>query len=171
MYATNTTSVQDQLPHGSTIVPIILASDKTPVMRHTGGLEMHPVFLTLGNIQSDIRMQATSHVWRCIAFIPSPEFKVHPDFRTILSAWLFHWSLDVVTAGLKEAASNGCALIDASGHIRKCYTPLISYVADLPEQQLIACVSKNASPVSTTEMPQFGDPTPAPPQTHKAMLH
>lgn len=82
-----------------------------------GGLEMHPIFQTLGNIQSDVRMQATSHAWHCIAFIPSPDFKVHPDFQTILSAQLFHWSLDIITAGLKEAASNGCALVDASGHI------------------------------------------------------
>ena len=61
------------------IVPIILASDKTPVTHQTGGLEMHPLFLTIGNIQSDIRMQAMSHAWHCVAFIPSPEFKVPRD--------------------------------------------------------------------------------------------
>jgi hypothetical protein len=54
---------QAQLPVGATIVPIILASDKTPVTRHTGGLEMHPVFMNVGNIQSDVRMQATSQAW------------------------------------------------------------------------------------------------------------
>lgn len=52
---------QDQLPEGATIVPIIAASDKTPVTRQTGGLEMHPLFLTIGNIDSDIHMKATSH--------------------------------------------------------------------------------------------------------------
>ncbi|KIK74667.1 hypothetical protein PAXRUDRAFT_174973 [Paxillus rubicundulus Ve08.2h10] len=59
--------IQDQLPEGATIIPIILASDKTPMTRHTGGLEMHPVFITIGNIQSDVRMQATS--------------RTHPHFR------------------------------------------------------------------------------------------
>jgi hypothetical protein len=39
------TAVQDQLPKGATIVPMIIASDKTPVMWHTGGLEMHPIFV------------------------------------------------------------------------------------------------------------------------------
>ena len=153
------------------IVPIILASDETPVTCHTGGLEMHPVFLTIGNIQSDIRMQATSHTWRCIAFIPSPEFNIHPDFRLLLHAQLFHWCLDMITASLKDAAKDGCTLVDPSGHIRNCYTPLISYIADLPKQQLIACVARNVSPLMIAEMPQFGDPTPAAPRTCEHTLH
>ena len=79
---------QDQLPAGTTIVPIIAASDKTPVTRHTGGLEMHPLFITIGNINSNIRMKATSHAWQCVAFIPMPKFEVHPDYQTILQARL-----------------------------------------------------------------------------------
>lgn len=163
-------ALQAQLPIGSTIIPIILASDKTPVTRQTGGLEMHPVFLTIGNIQSDIRMQATSHAWRCIAFIPSPEFNIHADFRTILLARVFHWSLDVVTASLKVAAKDGTGLVDPCGNLRNCYTPLVAYIADLPEQQLIAGVSKNASPVTMAELSQFGDSTPAAPRTREKIL-
>ncbi|KAJ8583847.1 hypothetical protein M405DRAFT_747980, partial [Rhizopogon salebrosus TDB-379] len=56
--------IQDDLPLGSTLVPIILGSDKTPVMQTTGGLEMHPIFITIGNIDSDVRMKATSRAWR-----------------------------------------------------------------------------------------------------------
>ncbi|KAG1886948.1 uncharacterized protein F5891DRAFT_1132294 [Suillus fuscotomentosus] len=65
-------STQDQLPEGATIVPIIAASDKTPVTRQTGGLEMHPLFLTIGNINSDVHMKATSHTWRCVVYMPIP---------------------------------------------------------------------------------------------------
>ena len=131
---------------------------------------MHPVFLTIGNIQSDIRMQATSHAWRCIAFIPSPEFNIRADFRTILLARVFHWSLDVVTASLKVAAKDGTALVDPCGNVRNCYTPLVAYIADLPEQQLIAGVAKNASPVTMAEQSQFGDPIPAAPRTREQIL-
>ena len=115
-------------------------------------------------------MQATSHAWRCIAFIPSPEFKVHRGFKSLLSARIFHWSLDVVTTNLKAAALNGCDLADPDGFHRNCYTPLVSYIADLPEQQLVAGVSKNASPVSLAEIAQFGDPTPAAPRTREHTL-
>ncbi|KAL4071992.1 hypothetical protein J3A83DRAFT_4358328 [Scleroderma citrinum] len=161
---------KDQLPQGSTIIPVILSSDKMPVTHHTGALEMHPVFMTIGNIQSDIRMQAMSHAWHCIAFIPSLEFKVHSDFQTILQAWVFHWSLDIVTTSLKDSADHGCDLVDPSRHIRNCYTPLIAYIVDLPEQLLISCISKNASPVTIAMLPQFRDPAVAAPQTGQDIL-
>ncbi|KAG1762042.1 hypothetical protein EDD22DRAFT_979942 [Suillus occidentalis] len=55
--------IQNDLPIGATIVPIILASDKTPVTRQTGSLEMHPTFLMLGNIHSE-------HVWhKCMDLV------------------------------------------------------------------------------------------------------
>ncbi|KIJ18778.1 hypothetical protein PAXINDRAFT_38007, partial [Paxillus involutus ATCC 200175] len=159
-----------QLPVGATIIPIILASDKTPVTRHTGGLEMHPVFITVGNIQSDVRMQATSHAWRCIAFIPTPTFDIHPDFQTLLISRVFHRRMDIVFKSLKECALNGSPMTDALGYIRSCYTPLVAYIADLPEQQLIACVAKSASPVTMATLAQFGDPTPHPPHAGSGTL-
>lgn len=44
-----------------------------------------------------------------------------------------------------------------------CFTLLIAYVADLPEQQLVASMSKNASPMTTITVSQFSDPFPYPP--------
>ena len=116
---------QDHLSLGATIVPIILASNKTPVTCHTRGLQMHPVFLTIGNIQSDIRMQASSHAWHCITFIPSSKIKVHSKCKTLLSSQLFHWLLDVITTRLKEAAKNSHMVVDASGNMQRCFTPCL----------------------------------------------
>ncbi|KAG2144136.1 uncharacterized protein EDB93DRAFT_1105038 [Suillus bovinus] len=124
----------NNLPEGATMVPIILASDKTPVTRMSGGLEMHPVFLTIANIQSEVRMKATAHAWRCVAFIPIPKFDVHADFQTLLHARLFHKCMDMIFAKCKVAAR----------------------IADLPEAQLIACVSKNASPLTMATQSDFG---------------
>jgi len=45
------------------IVPILAASDKTPMMRMTGGLEMHPLFISISNIPGHVHMAATSHTW------------------------------------------------------------------------------------------------------------
>ena len=131
---------------------------------------MHPVFITIGNIQSDVRMQATSYAWRCIGYIPTPEFNVHPDFQTLLVSRLFHRCMDIMFASLKETAECGTPMTDSFGYVRNCFTPLVAYVADLPEQQLIAGVSKNASPVTTATMPQFGDSFPHPPRTGRHTL-
>ncbi|KAG2146426.1 uncharacterized protein EDB93DRAFT_1240884 [Suillus bovinus] len=129
----------NNLPEGATMVPIILASDKTPVTRMSGGLEMHPVFLTIANIQSEVRMKATAHAWRCVAFIPIPKFDVHADFQTLLHARLFHKCMDMIFAKCKVAARIGEYMSDSMGYIRHCFTPLVAYTADLPEAQLIAC--------------------------------
>ncbi|KAG1838975.1 hypothetical protein F4604DRAFT_1885387 [Suillus subluteus] len=109
--------IQDQLPKGATIVPIVVASDKTPVTRHTGGLEMHPIFVSIANIQSDVRMRATSHAWRCVGFMPIPKFaNVHSDYQTILSQRLFHKCMDIIFANAKVAAMTGKFMPDPSGH-------------------------------------------------------
>ncbi|KAG2347324.1 hypothetical protein BDR05DRAFT_1040781 [Suillus weaverae] len=111
-------SCTNQLPEGATIVPIIAASDKTPVTRHTGGLEMHPLFLTIGNIQADIRMKVTSHAWRCTAFMPIPTFIVNSDFQTLLQSRLWHKCMDLVCSNLKIAARVGEYMVDPLARMR-----------------------------------------------------
>ncbi|KAI6022134.1 hypothetical protein BKA83DRAFT_102958 [Pisolithus microcarpus] len=137
------TRIQDSLPEGATIVPIIAASDKTPVTRHTGGLEMHPLFITIGNIDSDVHMKATAYAWRCIAFMPVVKFEIHQNFQTILQARLWHKCVDIVMEKLKCAANIREFMTDPFGDIRHCFTPLVAWTADLPEQQLIATVTRN----------------------------
>jgi len=105
------------LPEGTTILPIMAASDKMPVTSHTGGLEMHPLFLTTGNIRSDVRMKATSHAWNLVAFMPIPKFDVHPDYQTILQARVWHKCVDIVCASLKIAARTGIYIPDPVGDL------------------------------------------------------
>ncbi|KAG2127113.1 hypothetical protein DEU56DRAFT_915826 [Suillus clintonianus] len=154
--AESLSALQNNLPEGATIIPIILASDKTPVTRMSGGLEMHPVFLTIGNIQSEVRMKATAHAWSCVAFIPIPKFDVHGDFQTLLHARLFHKCMDLIFAKCKVATRIGEYMPDPMGYLRHCFTPLVAYTADLPEAQLIACVSKSASPLTMATQSDFG---------------
>ncbi|KAH7903179.1 hypothetical protein BJ138DRAFT_1021044, partial [Hygrophoropsis aurantiaca] len=157
--------ILSNLPKGSTLVPILAASDKTPVTRMTGGLEMHPLFISIGNIASHIRMAATSHAWRCVAFMPIPKFEVHSEYQTILQTRVWHKCADIVFANLKRAAVHGAIMTDPHGSIRNCYTPLAAWTADLPEQLMISCTAKNASPVTEATHKQFGDAHHYPPRT------
>ncbi|KAG1870896.1 hypothetical protein F4604DRAFT_2017171 [Suillus subluteus] len=123
--------IQDHLPVGVTQVPIILGSDKTHVMRITGGLEMHPVFITISNIDLEVRSKATLRAWRCIAYMP---------IANILQVRLWHKCMDLVLANLKAAALDGCFMPDPSRYIHYVFTPLIAHVCDLPEASMIAAV-------------------------------
>ena len=130
----------------------------------TGDLEMHPLFLTIANINSNVRMKATSHAWACIAYTPSPEFLVHPDFQSVLEARVWHDCMDIVCTGLKLAAHAGTFMSDPNNLTRYCFMPLTAYIADLLEQHMIACVTKSVSPISLAEQSQFGDGILYPPR-------
>ena len=106
---------QGELPVGATIVPIILASNKTPVSRQTGNLEMHPLFLTIRNICSDLWMKATTHVWSCIAYMPFAQFVVHSDYTAVLHVRLWHCCMDIICSSLKRVAAQGTYMADPTG--------------------------------------------------------
>jgi len=46
----------DQLPAGVTIVPVIWASDKTHLTDFLGSQNTWLLYITIGNIQNDIRL-------------------------------------------------------------------------------------------------------------------
>ncbi|KAG2098962.1 uncharacterized protein F5147DRAFT_747315 [Suillus discolor] len=165
--------IQDHLPVGATQVPIILGSDKTPVTHTTGGLEMHPLFIMIGNLDSEVRSKATLRAWRCIAYMPITKFRVHPDYQSILQARLWHKCVDLVCANLKIAAKNGCFMPDPSRYICYVFTPLIAHICDLPEATMIATVSKNASPITMATQANFGDGVlhPPPKAVHLSGVH
>ncbi|KAG2029272.1 hypothetical protein BDR03DRAFT_936857 [Suillus americanus] len=98
--STNLENSGHQMMHGR-FSPIIAASDKTPVTKHMGGLKMHPLFLTIGNIQGDVRVKVMSHAWQCTAFMPIPTFIVNSNFQTLLQSCLWHKCIDLVCSNLK----------------------------------------------------------------------
>ena len=126
---------------------------------------MHPLFLTIGNIRSDIRMKATAHAWSCIAYMLTAQFIAHSDYTSVLQARLWHWCMDIVCGSLKTVTARGELMVDPSRNQCYCFTPLIAYVADLPEQLMVACVAQNASPVTLATKAEFCSATPSPPRS------
>ncbi|KAG1888130.1 hypothetical protein F4604DRAFT_1916049 [Suillus subluteus] len=94
--------------------------------------------------------------------MPTPKFIVNSDYQTLLQTRLWHKCVDLVCSKLKITARVGEFMVDASANRCFCFTPLISHIADLPEQLMIACVSKNSSPITTATQKEFGDAIPHP---------
>ncbi|KAN0128827.1 hypothetical protein V8E53_013325 [Lactarius tabidus] len=115
------------------------SQDKLP-----DSLEMYLAYLTLANIISRVCMKASNRAWMTFTFLPIVKFIVHPDFQSILSAFV----------QCKEATMNGCYMADPHG---------FAWTADLPEQHLISAIVNNASPLSLATTDQFGDNTCQPP--------
>jgi hypothetical protein len=150
---------------------VIAASDKTPLTVGTGNREMHPVLLSLANIEAGVRMKATSHAFALAAYLPIPKFlNVTPQVHAVLSARVYHICISTIMEGLKLADAHGAVMSDPNGAQRLCHTPLVSFIGDLPEQRVITCVLSNQSPISEASSSQFGDSDPHPRRTRELIL-
>ena len=132
----------------------------------------HLLLLSLANINANIRSKGSLHAHVLLALLPVASFihlKTH--VRSLLSDRLVHKSLDLVLKPLKIAAIVGIMMSDPVGNSCYCFTPLIAYIADTPEQCLLAGIGPKASPVSTATYKQFGDPFPHPSRMATITLH
>ncbi|KAJ6524347.1 hypothetical protein B0H19DRAFT_1215001 [Mycena capillaripes] len=132
--------LQKLLPPGATIAPIILSSDKTKLSNFRGDQSAWPVYLTIGNISKDIRRQANSHATILIGYLPIGKFSA-VKYRT------FHHCMTVITRSLIAAGTDGVDMTCSDGFVRWVWPILAAYVADYPEQCLIANCMENRCPI------------------------
>ena len=121
----------------------------------------HPLLLSLANINSDIWSKGSLHGFVLLTLLPIASF-IHKKscICTLLSNWLVHECLDFVLHPLKIAAAVGVMMSDPVGNLWYCFTPLVTYISDTPEQSLLAGTGPKASPVSTATHKEFGNPFP-----------
>ena len=132
----------------------------------TGNRMVHLLLLSLANINSNIRSKGSLHSFVLLALLPVASF-IHKKscICTLLSDRLVHESLDFVLHPLKIVAAVGVMMSDPVGNLWYCFTPLVAYISDMPEQSLLAGTGPKASPVSTATHKEFGDPFPHPSHT------
>ena len=113
-----------------------------------GNKEMHLLLLLLTNIHAGVRMKATSHVFALATYLPIPKFcNVPPAVQSVLSACVYHHCISIVVESLITTNSSGKSMSDPLGCLQHVHTPLVSWIADNPEQLLIACTSSKNSPI------------------------
>ncbi|KIK18560.1 hypothetical protein PISMIDRAFT_14270 [Pisolithus microcarpus 441] len=144
-------NAQDALPPSATILGVVLSSDKTNISIMTGNRMAHPILISLANIDTGF-IEKTTHI--C----------------SLLQDWLFHQVLNWVLTPLKTAATVGIMMNDPVGNLRYCYTLLASWIADTPEECLLAATSPKASPVTTATSKDFGNPFRHPSRTSSLTL-
>ncbi|KAJ6620203.1 hypothetical protein B0H10DRAFT_2163625 [Mycena sp. CBHHK59/15] len=134
--------VEDPATHGSTFVPIILGSDKTTVSVATGQNEYYPLYMSNGLVYNGVR-RAHRNTVTLIGFLVIPktdrENQDSTEFRTFRCN-LFHGSLRYILQSLKPGMTEPEVTLFADGHYRRVIYGLGPYIADYPEQVLLACV-------------------------------
>lgn len=136
------TAVDTRTP-GSTIIPIIISTDKT-TLTSFGGKTAYPMYLTIGNVPKEIRRKPSRNAQILIGYLPATSLDhiTCTAVRRRTVGNLFHYCLDQIMDSLKGAGRCGVALRSGDGVWRRCHPILAVFVGDYPEQLLVACLKK-----------------------------
>ncbi|KAF8986147.1 hypothetical protein BDQ17DRAFT_1393693 [Cyathus striatus] len=139
--------MQKDLLDGATIAPVILSSDKTNLSRFSGDKAAWPVYLSNGNIEKLVRHQPTKRAMVLIGYIPVTKLKCFTKNQCSAEGHqLFH-----------ECRVEGIDMVCADGFVRTIYPLIAAYIADYPEQCLIACFQENSCPRCLVKPEKRGD--------------
>ncbi|KAF4614058.1 hypothetical protein D9613_007679 [Agrocybe pediades] len=150
---------KDPSTHGATFCPVILGSDKTTVSVATGQNDYYPLYMSNGLVHNNVR-RAHRNAMSVIAFLAIPKTdKEHEDtdeFRTF-RRHLFHRSLRQILESLRPGMEAPVVVRYADGHYRRTVFGLGPYIADYPEQVLLACIVQNWCPRCDAPWNQLDD--------------
>ncbi|KAF8593917.1 hypothetical protein BDV93DRAFT_565982 [Ceratobasidium sp. AG-I] len=137
--------IQKLLPYGATLVPLIFSSNKTTLMNAPGDKKAWPVYLTIGNIPKATRRHVSSRATVLVGYLPVSKYKccTAGDARQQAEHWLFHTWFKKILGSLGNEGREGVEVKCSDGWVRRCFPILGAYVADHPEQCLIACCKQN----------------------------
>ncbi|KAG1778110.1 hypothetical protein EV702DRAFT_1179094 [Suillus placidus] len=145
--------MQGRLPQGAVVAP-------TSLSQFWGDQEVWPVYLTLGNISKEICCQPSKHAAILIAYLPISKLECFTcDSRSVERYCLFHYCMMQVLEPLVRAGVDGVDVACPDRQVRRMHPVVAAYVADFPEQCLVACCMENRCPKCVVGCTECGDMT------------
>ncbi|KAG8715977.1 hypothetical protein FRC09_016138, partial [Ceratobasidium sp. 395] len=141
--------IQNLLPEGATVAPIILSSDKTKLTTFSGNKKAWPVYLSIGNISKEFRRRPSERAMVLVGYIPVSDLEhiSNAECRKEAKWQLFHTCMESILEPLKSVSLTGVDMLCADGGIRRVHPVLAAYIADFEEQSLVTCVERDRCPV------------------------
>ncbi|KAJ7818062.1 hypothetical protein B0H14DRAFT_2601559 [Mycena olivaceomarginata] len=135
----------DHTTEGSMYTPLFFGSDETTVSVATGNVEYHPGYISLGNLHNSIRGGHRNGVVPFVFLaIPKSDRKYDndPEFRKF-KRQLYHASLAAVLSTLKPGMTTPVVRRCPDGHFRRIIYDFGPFIADYPEQVMLAGIVQN----------------------------
>ncbi|KAG9092719.1 hypothetical protein FRC06_011822 [Ceratobasidium sp. 370] len=157
---------QRLLQPGTTLLGTILMSDAMQLSRFSGDVQAHAVYMSLTNVDKDIRNQISNGAWLLVRLIPKSTWDkslsgVEPKTRRmalmhLYNRRLFHRCMEVLTRPLRKTEPHEA--LDPEGNTRLVQQEMVIYGADLEEQCHIEGTSPNSCPHCLSKGSELGDP-------------
>ncbi|KAF8329950.1 hypothetical protein F5887DRAFT_1064242 [Amanita rubescens] len=163
---------EDPSTHGSMFVPVILGSDKTTVSIATGQNEYYPLYIANGIVYNSTR-RAHKNAVSLLAFlaIPKTDRKYTNEERwRQFRRQLFHSSIQAILEPLREKMSEPVVTKCPDGHFRRVVYGIGPYIADYPEQCILASIVSDWCPRCTGVPDNLDGPSLPRTNTYTAML-
>ncbi|KAF8241189.1 hypothetical protein K440DRAFT_507321, partial [Wilcoxina mikolae CBS 423.85] len=138
---------QESLPDGSTVVLVILGSDKTMLSTLNGDKSAWPVYLSIGNLSKAKRRSVKLNGLILSGLLP--RYPNGPKTHTIKIA--FQESTVTMLRPLEEPAKCGIKVLCAEGRTCHAYPQIASFPADYPEQCNVTLVKYGWCPRCETD--------------------
>ncbi|RPB06930.1 hypothetical protein P167DRAFT_475874, partial [Morchella conica CCBAS932] len=145
--------IQNTLPEGSTVVPIICASDGTHLTNFSRDKKAWPIYLTIGNIKSSVRTKPTGHLFILLGLLPSQ--------------MALHRALGEIFQSIRECSQEGELIAFPDGYERLCFPVLSGWIADQPEHSNLQNISTSSCPRCEVEFHSFGSTRRSPMHNHE----
>ena len=122
---------QDRIPEGGTVVPLLFGSDKTHIINFSGDKAAWPLYMTLGNVQKEIRRQSSKCALVLVALLPV--LPKHPESGEIHKTW--HTAINKILEPIKDVNLDGPGYYwnCTDDQVRRCYPIIAAWIADYME--------------------------------------
>ncbi|KAG1812790.1 uncharacterized protein BJ212DRAFT_1448021 [Suillus subaureus] len=156
-------ALQEQLPEGSVVTLVIIATDKTQLTKFSGSKSAYPMYLTLGNIPRAIRCKPSQQACILVGYLSMDKIsnsKLSKKEKMSRIQCLFHDSMCTILEHLKEAGHTRMDMVCGDGKVQRIHPILACYMADYLEQCLVTCVKYGTCPKCQSPVSELGSNTP-----------
>ena len=127
------------------ISPVLLASDKTELLRFRDNKTAWPVYLSIENISKHVHHQPARHASILLEYLPVSKLESFEN-NSIAGYHLFHYCMKRLVEPLVAAGRDSVEMVCADGWIWWVYPVLSAFIGNHPEQCLMACYAENHCP-------------------------